>query len=93
VFSVVCDDDHRWVKTAVAVSFKKAVSVAASIVMDSANIAAFDAGTFPRIPIPKEATSASARRLNFVLVDIVFLSIVVTETFSITAGEEKFFTS
>jgi hypothetical protein len=60
------------------------------MVMDSANIAAFEAGTFPRTPIPKEATRASARRLNLVFVDIDFLSLVVNETFSFTAGKENF---
>jgi len=44
-------------------------------------------------PKPKAAITPSDMRLKNVFVDIYFLSIVVTGTFPITAGEEKFFTS
>jgi len=50
-------------------------------------------GADPNIPNPKAATVASAMRLNVVFVDIYFLSEVVNETFSFTAGKEKLFAS
>jgi hypothetical protein len=42
-------------------------------------------GAEARTPNPNAATTASAIRLKFVLLDICFLSIVVTETFSVAA--------
>jgi len=44
-------------------------------------------------PNPNAETTTSAKRLKFVFVDIDFLSSVVSETFSLTAGEEKLFAS
>ncbi len=44
-------------------------------------------------PSPNADTTTSARRLKFVFVDIDSLSLVVKETFSLTAGEENLFTS
>lgn len=42
-------------------------------------------GPDARTPNPRAATTASAIRLKVVLLDICFLSIVVTETFSVAA--------
>jgi len=44
-----------------------------------------DEGPTDRTPKPSAATTASAIRLKVVLLDICFLSIVVTETFSVAA--------
>jgi hypothetical protein len=54
--------------------------------------AAFD-GTIDINPKPKAETATSAMRLRVVFVDICFLSLVVNETFSLTAGREKLSTS
>jgi hypothetical protein len=58
--------------------------VPAAIVMDDATIVADD-GPEARTPSPREATTASAMRLKVVLLDICFLSIVVTKTFFVAA--------
>jgi len=44
-------------------------------------------------PKPKAAITPSAMRLKNVLLDIIFLSVVVIETFPITAGKDKVFAS
>jgi hypothetical protein len=76
----------------VAVSPTVAVAVAALNVNEVDNLAACEVGA-DKSPNPSAATRPSEIRLKNVFVDIYFLSIVVIETFSITAGEEKFFTS
>jgi hypothetical protein len=48
---------------------------------------AFD-GTVAIRPNPNAETATSAMRLRVVFVDICFLSLVVNETFSLTAGRE-----
>jgi hypothetical protein len=52
-------------------------------------VRAADAGTVDKTPKPKAATATSAMRLKVVFVDICFLSLVVNETFSLTAGRER----
>jgi len=44
------------------------------------------AGTEERTPRPNAATATSAMRLKFVVVDICFLSLVVTRNFLVTAS-------
>jgi hypothetical protein len=44
--------------------------------------------TTESIPKPKVETATSAMRLRVVFVDICFLSLVVKETFSLTAGRD-----
>jgi len=56
-------------------------------------VAVAEDGTTDISPSPSAETTTSARRLKFVFVDIDFLSSVVRETFSLTAGEEKLFAS
>jgi hypothetical protein len=80
------------VAVTVAVSPITDVAVAELSVIDFARRAALELGADIN-PKPSTATNPSEIRLKNVFVDIYFLSIVVTETFSITAGEEKFFTS
>jgi hypothetical protein len=53
-------------------------------------MAPFADGPVERRLIPKDATTASAMRLKFVVVDIYFLSEVVLEAFPSTAGEVNF---
>ena len=54
--------------------------------MTDQTVAAADAGaTEERTPKPNDATATSATRLKFVFVDIIFLSIVANETFSLAA--------
>jgi hypothetical protein len=48
-------------------------------------------GATESIPKPNAAITPSARRLKFVFVDIDFLSLVVSKTFSPTAGKELIF--
>jgi hypothetical protein len=50
-----------------------------------------DDGATESIPKPNAAITPSATRLKFVFVDIDFLSIVVSKTFSLTAGKELIF--
>jgi hypothetical protein len=50
-----------------------------------------DDGAMESIPKPNAETTTSARRLKFVFVDIDFLSLVVSKTFSLTAGKELIF--
>jgi hypothetical protein len=50
-----------------------------------------DDGATESIPRPNAAITPSARRLKFVFVDIDFLSLVVSKTFSPTAGKELIF--
>jgi hypothetical protein len=47
-----------------------------------------DDGATDRNPKPNAETTTSAKRLKLVFFDIVFLSIVVTKTFFVTAGKE-----
>jgi len=70
--------------TAVAVSPAVTEAVAAEIAIVGPEITA-DEGPEARTPNPRAATTASAMRLKVVLLDICFLSIVVTETFSVAA--------
>jgi len=56
-------------------------------------IAAFTGPEEPSTPMPKAVTTTSAMRLKYVFVDILFLSLVVCETFSPTAGKENSFAS
>jgi hypothetical protein len=80
---------------AVCVTVTEAVSPAAIVevvaetdnVSDDANVAADDGPELSN-PRPSVATTASAMRLK-VIFDIFFLSLVVVETFSNTAGEVK----
>jgi len=64
-----------------------------SVRVDPVGIAAFAAPFEPRTPMPNATTTPSAIRLKYVFVDILFLSLVVRETFSRTAGKEKSFAS
>jgi len=52
-----------------------------------------DEGALDKKPSPIATTTPSATRLKFVFLDILFLSKVVLETFSNTAGEVRDFTS
>jgi hypothetical protein len=73
------------VKTAVAVSPALIDAVPeAMLKVAPAWTAAFE-GPDARTPNPSAATIASAIRLKVVLLDICFLSIVVTKTFSVAA--------
>ena len=47
-----------------------------------------DDGATDRNPKPNAETTTSAKRLKLVFFDIVFLSLVVTKTFFVTAGKE-----
>jgi hypothetical protein len=59
-------------------------------VMAVGAISAAEAGaTEVRTPNPKADTTTSAMRFSDVFVDIDFLSLVVNETFSFTAGRER----
>jgi hypothetical protein len=75
------------VNTAVADSPKVIESAAASIVNVCDVTAAVDGAT-ESIPKPKAAIAVIAIRLKNVFVDIDFLSLVVSETFPLTAGKE-----
>jgi hypothetical protein len=50
-----------------------------------------DDGAADRNPKPNAETTTSAKRLKLVFFDIVFLSLVVTKTFFVTAGKESIF--
>jgi hypothetical protein len=71
-------------------------TAAEAVLMDNvevpAVIAAFAEPT-DKTPMPNVATTTSAIRLKYVFVDICFLSLVVSETFSNTAGKEISFAS
>jgi len=77
-----------FVSDVVAVSPAPTVADVVFKVMVSAIAAAVD-GPDDRTPMPSATTTASAMRLKPVLLDICFLSEVVYETFSQTAGREK----
>ena len=47
-----------------------------------------DDGATDRNPKPNAETTTSAKRLKLVFFDIVFLSLVVTKTFFVTAGKD-----
>jgi hypothetical protein len=55
--------------------------------------AAFAGAVAESSPNPKAETATSAMRLRVVFVDICFLSLVVEEAFSSTAGKEELFAS
>jgi hypothetical protein len=60
------------------------VVVCPAVVADKVSVSAFDTacvGTELSTPRPKAATATSAMRLKFVVVDICFLSIVVSKYF------------
>jgi hypothetical protein len=82
----------RTVAVTVAVSPTSAVAVDELKVMDLVNKVALELGA-DMSPNPSAATNPSAVRLKNVFVDIYFLSLVVHETFSHTAGREKIPTS
>jgi len=56
-------------------------------------IEAFAGPLTPRTPAPNAVTTTSAMRLKYVFVDILFLSLVVREAFSRTAGKGETFAS
>jgi hypothetical protein len=58
----------------------------------TSSVTAVDGDT-ENAPNPNATTSASARRLKLVFVDISFLSKVVLETFSNTADKDRVFVS
>jgi len=66
------------------VSAPTVVELVAEVVTEALSICAFE-GIAEINPIPNDATETSATRLNSVFVDIYFLSIVVIETFPMTA--------
>jgi hypothetical protein len=61
-----------------------------SVIVPAAALAA-GVTTVVNRPADSAATATSAIRLKDVFVDIYFLSLVVMETISVTADEEKFF--
>jgi len=80
------------VAVTVAVSPITAVAVEELKVIELDRIAACELGVVT-IPRPKARTIPSEIRLKNVFVDIHFLSLVVYETFSHTAGRENISTS
>jgi hypothetical protein len=79
--------------TAVVDSFTTAVSpVVPDSVKTSSDTTAAD-GVLDIMPNPRATTTPSAIRLKLVFLDMYFLSEVVLETFSNTAGKEFLFTS
>ena len=75
---------------AVVVAYSPAVI--ADVAVDRVNVSeeatiADDEGAEDRNPSPSVVTTTSAKRLK-VSFDIIFLSLVVSETFSNTAGKE-----
>jgi len=71
------------VTEAVSVVFTE-VLTAVAVIVEPTWMTALE-GPDARTPNPRAATTASATRLKVVLLDICFLSIVVTETFSVAA--------
>jgi hypothetical protein len=69
---------------------RKVAAPAVGVEIATSEIVADDGAT-ESIPKPNAAITPSATRLKFVFVDIDFLSLVVSETFSLTAGKELIF--
>ena len=80
------------VRVTVAVSSVFADAVAELRVNELVSLTACAVGVDNK-PKPKAAITPSDKRLKNVILDIYFLSIVVIETFPITAGKDEVFAS